>query len=192
MNEPVFGKTILIFWNFARVKATTQNPKCSALDFAVRLHNVRAGPTISLDWWCEHVHCPLRKSLCVQVSKPFLLSWFLATCYPVLRGSQTWASSCVLRSNFRWSFFKPILDLSWEFLSLIFFLGECSFFSLNSSGLLSLKSFFWELQSVLKTSFVFHSHVVLALSFFCGNVVLFWSQFQVFSLRDPCFWNSIF
>ena len=151
MNEPVFGKTILIFWNFARVKATTQNPKCSALDFAVRLHNVRAGPTISLDWWCEHAHCPLRKSLCDQVSKPFLLSWFLATCYPVLRGRQTWASSCVLRSNyFRGSFFKPILDLSWEFLSLIFFLGECSFFSLNSSGLLSLKSFFGNSKVFLK------------------------------------------
>ena len=27
-------------------------------------------------------------------------------------------------------------------------------------------------------------------TFSCGNVVLFWSQFQFFSLGEPCFWNS--
>ena len=53
--------------------------------------------------------------------KTFFLSWFVATCYPVLCGNQTWASSCVFRSHFRGSFLKPILLLSWEFLSLICF-----------------------------------------------------------------------
>ena len=88
MNEHAFGKTIFRFWNFARVKATTQNPKCSAFDFAVRLHNFPTGPTMPLDWWCEHVHCPLSKSLCDQVSRPFFCpgSWLLATlCFVAIK-----------------------------------------------------------------------------------------------------------
>ena len=134
MNEHAFGKTIFRFWNFARVKATTQNPKCSAFDFAVRLHNFPTGPTMPLDWWCEHVHCPLSKSLCDQVSRPFFCpgSWLLATlCFVAIKPERVlvFLEVIFVGVSSNQFYFCPESSFLW----FVFF---------SSSGLLSLKSFF--------------------------------------------------
>ena len=182
MNEHAFGKTIFRFWNFARVKATTQNPKCSAFDFAVRLHNFPTGPTMPLDWWCEHVHCPLSKSLCDQVSRPFFCpgSWLLATlCFVAIKPERVlvFLEVIFVGVSSNQFYFCPESSFLW----FVFF---------SSSGIFSLKSFFgnskvfWKPVSFFLHMFFWH--------FFLWEYCFFWSQFQFFSLGKPCFWNSCF
>lgn len=173
MNEPGFSKSDLDVLEFPEVEIDNSEFKM----FITRFCRQNA----QLSHWSDNVSglmwaCTLSFAAnpCDQVSRPFFLSWLLATGYPELCGNQTSANSGVFRNNFCGSFFTPISFLSClrdVFLDL-HFIWECPVLFFNQFRASPHKILLWELS----VSFFFHTSF-FGTVFFVGFVVLFWSHF---------------
>ena len=95
MNKPGFGKSDLDVLEFREVEINDSESKMFITRFCRQNAQLShwSDNVSGLMWACTLILCS--KSLCDQVSRPFFLSWLLATGYPALCGNQTSASSGV-------------------------------------------------------------------------------------------------